>query len=297
MTTVRTLTRALLPIAAFAALAGAAHAQNVEVTLYEHENFEGASRTFFGRVDDLGRENFNDVASSVRVRGGTVRLCSDWRQGGRCVTLDRDTRSLFQAGLNDAVSSIDVVSGHQDGGWNRPQPGRGGLILHEGFGFGGRAISLDGATPNLVHLGFNDAARSLSLGRGEWLVCEDVNYAGRCEVVGRDVSDLSSLGLLARISSARPLSAGEGGGWNNGGGGWGGDWSGSASRPDAIGRTSAFFTRPMMGGRPVFAAGRSGGEFAADRFCRAAGFSEAGYFTTNGGGRRGEVLEDVLCVR
>jgi hypothetical protein len=298
----KVLAIALPAVAAAIVATTPANAQSgvAEITLYEHPGFQGQSRTFFGEVQDLGPERFNDVASSIRIRGAAFRVCEAYRLGGRCVTIERDVADLNQLGMNDVISSVTPVyngGGYPGGGYgDRPRPeGRSGLTLYEGFGYAGRSVRLNGPTDNLSSFGFNDLARSLSVGREQWYVCEHAAYQGRCEIVGGDVADLGSIRLIGQISSARPVNSD--GGWNDGGSGGGyPPYGGSVSRPDAQGRTSAFFARPTQGGREIFT-GRGNAERAADDFCRFAGYRDAAYFSTNGGSRRGEVLEDVLCVR
>ena len=109
------------------------------------------------------------------------------------------------------------------------------------------------------------------------------------------VWDVSTIGLCARISSARPLED------------WGSPYPPSYPNPpyggygeSLRGRSSEFYPEPYFDGRPAPAC-LSGtvtnacAQRAADAFCRTEGYRGAGYFITDGRGRNA-VLQDVLCV-
>lgn len=114
--------------------------------------------------------------------------------------------------------------------WERER-GRGGfgvqggeLVLYEHNWFNGREVVLRGPEPNLTGLRFNDAASSLRA-RGQWEVCEHVNFQGRCRRVDREEAGFDR-SWNDTISSARPI---------GGGGGWDGDRPGRPERPDRPG--------------------------------------------------------------
>ena len=76
---------------------------------------------------------------------------------------------------------------------------------------------------------------------------------------------------------------------------------GGWDRPDAVGRTAAFFAHPRLNGRPVIvqyfrANQRRAEEMATDNFCRRVGFREGAYYALDRA-RQGAGLEDVLCIR
>ena len=95
---------------AAATLVAATHA-GAQVTLYEHNGFEGRSVTTQRAVNRLDRFGFNDLASSVVVTGERWEVCEDFDFGGRCVVLRRGQYpSLATMGLNDRISSVRDVS-------------------------------------------------------------------------------------------------------------------------------------------------------------------------------------------
>jgi len=94
-------------------VAGQAAAQ---ITLYEHDGFNGQSFTADRQVWNLERWGFNDKASSAVVRGGAWEVCSDARFEGRCVVLrPGDYPSMGALGLNDRISSVREVSRSNNG--------------------------------------------------------------------------------------------------------------------------------------------------------------------------------------
>lgn len=99
--------RALMAVAT---LLCAAQAQ-AQVTLYEHDGFQGRSVTTANAVRNLARQGFNDRASSVQVRGERWEVCQDAAFRGRCVVLRTGQyASLSAMGLNDRVSSVRALA-------------------------------------------------------------------------------------------------------------------------------------------------------------------------------------------
>ena len=98
--------KALL-VAAGIVCAGQAAAQ---VTLFEHDGFQGNHVTANHPIDNFANSGFNDTASSVEVRGGPWQVCTDAYFEGRCVVLRPGTYpSLSSIGLNDRISSVRPV--------------------------------------------------------------------------------------------------------------------------------------------------------------------------------------------
>ena len=81
-----------------------------QLIFYSREGFEGRSFTADRQIDDLGRVDFSDRASSVVVLGDRWEACSDSEFRGRCVIL-RPGRytSLAAMGLDNSISSARVV--------------------------------------------------------------------------------------------------------------------------------------------------------------------------------------------
>jgi hypothetical protein len=109
------------------------------------------------------------------------------------------------------IANIDgrLVCPGGGGGGRGPFPppaGRDSLTLYDRFGLRGRSYEVPDARFNLKGEGFNDVARSIRIeGRGRWQICSDAKYRGRCEIIDRDVYDLSRIGMADVISSVRRI--------------------------------------------------------------------------------------------
>src|SRR5512147_1370421 len=78
------------------------------------------------------------------------------------------------------------------------------ITFYEGEDFRGRAFTTKRAVTNFKNAGFNDRASSVVVDSGDWLVCDDSEYAGRCVLLRRGAYDsLRGLGLDNRVSSVR----------------------------------------------------------------------------------------------
>jgi hypothetical protein len=210
----------------------AAGAASAELVLYEHDNYNGRSFRAENSVSNLGQEGINDMASSVKIRGGKWQLCEDAYFRGNCVTLNPgDYPSLNAFGINDKVSSARELGWTPDGGggWsggsgnndynnhynnsNNNWTGGGNwgsgsrAVLFEGYNLSGRTflVSPRGVS-SLADVGFNDKASSLRVESGYWLFCSDAFFQGDCRTFGP--GDYPSLppGLNNKISSGRRVS-------------------------------------------------------------------------------------------
>jgi uncharacterized protein YcfJ len=83
------------------------------------------------------------------------------------------------------------------------------LTFYQYEGLRGRTFGVDRAISNFDHYGFNDRASSVVVQRGQWEVCEDADYQGRCVVLREgQYPSLASVGMNNVISSARPVRGG-----------------------------------------------------------------------------------------
>ena len=192
------------------ALLAAATTASAQVTLFEHDNFNGRRFDVQSSVDNLGNSGFNDVASSLLIRQGTWQVCDDAYFHGRCVTLQPgEYRSLQSMGLNDRVSSARELGGwgehpQQGGNWG----GGARAVLYGRPNFGGRQFVIDSnVVPDLNTTGFNDRASSLRVERGYWMFCTDANFQGQCRTFGPGEYPELPGGFENRISSGRRISS------------------------------------------------------------------------------------------
>jgi uncharacterized protein YcfJ len=83
------------------------------------------------------------------------------------------------------------------------------VTLYQQEGFYGPTFTTGGAIYNLDRSGFNDRASSAIVDRGNWQVCEDADFRGRCIVLRPgQYPSLGAMGLNNRISSLRRVSGG-----------------------------------------------------------------------------------------
>jgi uncharacterized protein YcfJ len=83
------------------------------------------------------------------------------------------------------------------------------LTFYEYEGLRGRSFGVERAINNFDHYGFNDRASSVVVQRGQWEVCEDADYRGRCVVLRPgQYPSLASVGMNNVISSARLVRGG-----------------------------------------------------------------------------------------
>lgn len=94
--------------------------------------------------------------------------------------------------------------GDNGGGYERPRPTGGVITLFDGVGFAGAGFRATSEITNLPKQN-NDRALSLKIDRGEWEVCTDKNFGGRCQTFRRSVADLNQVGMAYAITSMRQV--------------------------------------------------------------------------------------------
>ncbi len=82
------------------------------------------------------------------------------------------------------------------------------ITLFDKENYQGRTVKLTAATPNLSVQQFEDKVASFEVtGAGDWVLCENRNYAGRCVRVQSKAGDMRVVQLFARVSSLYPVPA------------------------------------------------------------------------------------------
>ncbi|MET3106335.1 uncharacterized protein YcfJ [Oxalobacteraceae bacterium GrIS 2.11] len=80
------------------------------------------------------------------------------------------------------------------------------VTLYQDDGWRGRTFSTTHAVPDLNRFGFNDRASSVIVEGGQWELCEDSGFSGRCMVLRPgNYGSLSEMGMNDRVSSLRPI--------------------------------------------------------------------------------------------
>jgi beta/gamma crystallin len=196
----------------------------IGITVFRDENFRGENATFRSDVPDLRRFGFSDRITSLRVAPGEYwEGCELANYRGRCQVFSGEERDLRRIGWTDKISSFRRVRGGGGGGGGNPGPfppgGRRGIILYDDPFFRGNSLPLRTASENLRFQSFHDRAESVRVLSGRWELCAEPNFR-RCQVVDRDVTHLSTLGLNKKLSSVRPAGFVPGGPGGGGGGGY-----------------------------------------------------------------------------
>lgn len=172
--------------------------QRSAITLFLHDDFQGGGLGLDAAAPDLRQFDANDKASSLVVRQGYWQVCSDIHFGGRCVVFGPGRYpSMHPFGLNDAISSL------RPGG--RPEQAVGAdLLLFEHDQFGGRRVASNGDIDDLRRVDFDHDVSSVVIERGNWELCSQPGFDGRCVVLGpgRHPS-MRPYGLNDAIASAR----------------------------------------------------------------------------------------------
>lgn len=173
-----------------------------DACFYEDSSFRGQRFCLNEgqQIDNLDRSGWNDKISSISLdRGTRVRVCSDAYFSGDCRMISSDEYNFASTGMNDQISSIEVMSDWGGGGG-----GRGSVCFYTDWNYSGAQFCLDrgGRMDNLDGTGFNDQISSIQIPRGmQVTVCTDAYFRGLCQTYNRDVIDFNRLGINDRISS------------------------------------------------------------------------------------------------
>ena len=180
------------------------------IQLFGRPDFGGATLQLDADAPTLARSGFNDRASSVIVSAGTWELCTDDNYRGDCRTYGPGRYADLGYGMSRQLSSARLVNAAGNApaviSQGVPAAAAGGrAVLYEGRGLTGRSLALSGPVPDLERSGFNDAALSMYVESGTWVVCRGAYFRGGCRTFepGR-YDELAVFGFDHVISSARP---------------------------------------------------------------------------------------------
>jgi hypothetical protein len=82
------------------------------------------------------------------------------------------------------------------------------IVVFDQSDFKGRALTIDRPVPDLTALQFDNKVASLQIkGAGDWVLCENKNYTGRCARVQLAAGNLKLFQLNDRVSSLYPVPA------------------------------------------------------------------------------------------
>jgi hypothetical protein len=175
---------------------------SARVILFSDDNFRGDSLAVSGANGSLERAGFDNAAASLVVEGGRWMFCTEPYFRGDCTVMGPGRyRALRDAGLYRSISSIRPVAAADVAALQRRNPDADIELFLESE-FGGRAFGTKRDISNLGPTNYNDKIASVIVYSGQWELCTDGEYRGRCAVFGP--GRYPSLGgLTNQISSMR----------------------------------------------------------------------------------------------
>jgi hypothetical protein len=82
------------------------------------------------------------------------------------------------------------------------------IVVYDKPEFQGNALRIGKPVPDLAVLKFDNKVASLKIfGAGDWVLCENKNYQGRCARVAMEAVNLKLQNLNDRVSSLYPVPA------------------------------------------------------------------------------------------
>jgi hypothetical protein len=82
------------------------------------------------------------------------------------------------------------------------------IVVYDKPEFQGKALRIGKPVPDLAVLKFDNKVASLKIfGAGDWVLCENKNYQGRCARVAMEAVNLKLQNLNDRVSSLYPVPA------------------------------------------------------------------------------------------
>jgi hypothetical protein len=165
------------------------------LVLYNQANYRGNTTTY-SRVDS----NINDNARSLTVGRGTWEICDGRNFTGRCVTVTQNVDNLTSLNIGRIIRSVRPAGFVPPVGGGQFPGVEGSIVLYNQANFRGAQTSYNNVRPDI-----SDNARSVTVNRGTWQVCEGVNFTGDCVTVTQSISDLRTVGIRRIVRSIRPL--------------------------------------------------------------------------------------------
>jgi hypothetical protein len=216
--------RAIL-FTAVALATGAAQAAVTELQLYQHPNYQGASETIKGQVNNL-QGNLSHQATSAVVLGGYWEVCTGDHFTGNCRVLEPGRYPRFDNGLDDKITSIRFLGNdprmarndaradaradareqrlEERQPWRVAREARGSIELYGRPDFRGRSVRVDRNFRDLDRIEFDGRASSVVVNDGVWQLCTEPGFQGQCGVFRP--GHYPQLAMLDdRVSSMRQL--------------------------------------------------------------------------------------------
>lgn len=178
--------------------------RRASLEVYSGAGQNGGSARLDRDNDNFATIGFNDRTTSIVIGNGYWQLCSDANYQGTCRVFGPGRHDDLGRGLDGRVSSARMIDErearrqqqyeqqqYQQNPQNQYQQypqqqyqQRGAILLFPDADMRGEPLALERNTEDLVRQNFNDRAGSIVVNEGQWEVCSDANFRGRCEVIG-----------------------------------------------------------------------------------------------------------------
>lgn len=178
--------------------------RRASLEVYSGAGQNGGSARLDRDNDNFATIGFNDRTTSIVIGNGYWQLCSDANYQGTCRVFGPGRHDDLGRGLDGRVSSARMIDErearrqqqyeqqqYQQNPQNQYQQypqqqyqQRGAILLFPDADMRGEPVALERNTEDLVRQNFNDRAGSIVVNEGQWEVCSDANFRGRCEVIG-----------------------------------------------------------------------------------------------------------------
>ncbi|NWR85429.1 EDSP protein, partial [Furnarius figulus] len=171
-----------------------------KIIIYEHANFQGASREFTSDIGSLKDVGWNDIVSSVKVTGEPWVAYEHVNYKGQFLVFEEGDYSYVGDSMNDKISSLKLIT--ED--LRNPQ-----ITLYEHTQYQGKTRVITEAT-NLAVGHDNDIMSSHKVQRGAWLLCEHSDGSGFQHLAREheELPDYRAINFNDKLSFLRPLRPG-----------------------------------------------------------------------------------------
>jgi hypothetical protein len=144
------------------------------------------------------RSSISKAARSVTIAQGTWMLCDGVRYTGRCITLTQSVPDLFSYDIGRVIRSVRPIGIVPPGPF--PPVTNPYMVLFDRTNYRGISTNYNTSRANI-----SVRARSVTIGRGTWEICDGSNFTGRCETLRQSVPNLRIYNIGNVIRSVRPV--------------------------------------------------------------------------------------------
>lgn len=162
------------------------------IVLFDRTNYRGRPTNYNGP-----NSSTPNSAQSVTIGRGVWELCEGQNYSGRCITLDQSVPDLAAYNMRNRVFSLRPVG---SGGSQPPSSTDNWyIVVFDQTSYRGNPTNYNRAETSIFQL-----ARSVTIGRGTWELCQGRDFTGRCVTLNRSVPDLRAYNIR-QVASLRPV--------------------------------------------------------------------------------------------